>query len=480
MARQAASDNVTSSFMHTRRFVHRLIMLAPLVGLVAGLLAARPASAVVSLDVDHPDGSPALFSDGMILQRDLPAPVYGTAAVGEQVTVTLDGQQKIAVAGPDGTWGIAFDPMPAGGPFVMTVQGASNTIFVNEVRIGEVWVAAGQSNMRRQRVKRFDLEDNPSIRTLRKRDWEDRPGINPWKFALNLQAALGGIPIGILNLAVGGSRSTLWLGQSAASDPDPELQQYLKLRWGRLYSKYASPVQPYRVRGIMWWQGESDRKRTARHRTVFEPLIRSWRNEWGYGNIPWISMQIPTGRGLKLGVAPDSLPPNPSASDDNAFMRHTFLRSLEAFPLTSVISSLDLDGGIHPVDTDAYSKRMSDQALALVYGHHIPYSGPLYASMAIEGSSIRISYRDKTADGLVAQGGPLQGFAITEDLVTWHWADAQIEVDEVVVSSAQAPNPIAVRYAWANRPTWANLFNGAGLTAVPFSTDTTPGQWGGP
>ncbi len=440
------------------------------------LIAARPAVADVSMAVDVESGvPPALFSNGMILQRELPVPVFGKATPGEMVIVTFNGQEKMATTGVDGRWSVDLDPMSAGGPFDMTIEG-NNTIVIGEVRIGEVWVAAGQSNMTRRRIRRTVLETNPTIRTLGRRDWNDQPGINPYTFAQRLQTALG-VPIGILNLASGGSNVAAWLGATATSDPDPEVAQYLIADWGFLHRRFIKPLLPYRIRGLIWWQGEADLKRPDRHRTLLPAVIRSWRTEWGLGDFPWISMQVPAGRGLQAGATPDVLPANPSADDMTAFMRQTYLVTLAEFPATSFVSSLDLEGGVHPVDTDTYSGRLADQALALVYGQSLAYSGPIYASMTSEPGAIRIHYRANTADGLAAQGGPLQGFAITEDNLTWHWADAEIQGDEVVLSSPSAPNPVAARYAWTSRPTWANLFNSAGLGAAAFATDVTPGEY---
>src|SRR3990172_203595 len=164
---------------------------------------------------------PALFSNGMILQRELPVPVFGKATPGEMVTVTFNGQQKMATTGLDGRWNVELDPMPAGGPFDMTIEG-NNTIVIGEVGGGEVGVPAGQSNMTRRRIRRTVLETNPTIRTLGRRDWNDQPGINPYTFAQRLQTALG-VPIGILNLASGGSNIVSWLGETATTDPDPEV-----------------------------------------------------------------------------------------------------------------------------------------------------------------------------------------------------------------------------------------------------------------
>lgn len=444
------------------------------------VFAVALARADVSLVPDVPEGvkPPSLWSDGMVLQREMTVPVFGRADVGEEVTVTFDGQQKSVITGVDGRWRVDLDPMAAGGPFDLTIEG-NNTIVIHGVQVGEVWVCAGQSNMTRKRIRRTVLALEPGIRTLVRKNWDDQPGITPYTFAQNLRAALG-VPIGVLNLASGGSNAVLWLGQSALADPDPDVQQYLFGSWGSVYAKFVRPIQPFRVRGVVWWQGEADSRRPEVHRTLYPAVLRSWRSEWGIGDFPWISMQVPTGRGLRPDMEnAEPLPANASATDKDAFIRHTYVRALEEFPYTSFATSLDLEGGIHPRDTASYAKRLSDQALALVYGQDIAYSGPLYSSMEIEGPAIRIHYRAGTANGLAARdNGSIQGFAVTGDDVTWHWADATVDGSDILLTSAEVPSPIAARYAWANRPTWANLINGAGLAAAAFATDATPGEFG--
>ncbi|HXC50591.1 MAG TPA: sialate O-acetylesterase [Candidatus Limnocylindrales bacterium] len=446
--------------------------------LLAALLLAAPAHADVSMTTDVEWGAPTpLFSNGMILQREMTVPIFGKADAGESVTVTFNGQQKSTVTGADGRWRIDLDPMVAGGPLTMTVTG-NNTIVISDVRIGEVWIAGGQSNMRRLPVERSVLDAHPTVRTLIRTGWNDQPGINPYKFALDLEESLG-VPIGILNLAVSGSSVASWLGTTGATDPDPAVQPYLIDDWGINYRRLVKPLQPFRFRGVIWWQGEEDARHPQRHRTLYPAVIRSWRAEWGNGDFPWISMQVPTGRGLRADRSVSALPSNASASDKDSFIRQTYVRALAEFPYTSFASSLDLKGGTHPPDTDAYSTRLFYQALALVYGESFLYSGPLFSSMEIEGSTIRIHYRNDTDDGLTAQGGgPIQGFAITGDNVTWHWADVAVDGNDIVLSSASVASPVAARYAWGNRPTWANLVNAAGLAAAAFSTEVTPGEYG--
>ncbi|MFN2377214.1 MAG: sialate O-acetylesterase [Candidatus Binatia bacterium] len=405
-------------------------------------------------------------------------PIFGRADPGEEVSVSFNGQEKSATAGLDGRWRVDLDPMAAGGPFDMTIEG-NNVIVLSGILVGEVWVAAGQSNMARRRIRRSILASNPTIRALVRRGWSDQPGTVPYTFATQLQAALN-VPIGILNLASGGSSIATWLGETAEVDPDPEVQGYLARDWGFLYRKFVDPLQPFRFRGVLWWQGEEDSKYPVRHRVLYPALIRSWRTGWENGDFPWISMQVPTGRGLMEGEDAGLLPANASASDADAFIRHTYVRALAVFPFTSFVSSLDLKGGIHPRDTLAYSTRLSAQALALVYGQPIPYSGPLYASMTDEGGGVlRIHFREHTDDGLAARdGGAIQGFAVTGDHVTWHWADAVVDGNDILLSNASVPSPVAARYAWANRPTWANLVNAAGFAAAAFATDVTPGEFG--
>jgi sialate O-acetylesterase len=440
------------------------------------MFAAR-ASADVTVEAVDPDGKRiALFSSGMVLQREMTVPVFGHADSGEQVSVSFQGQVRTTSAGSDGTWRVDLDPMPAGGPSVMTISG-DNTIVIPDVHVGEVWIASGQSNMLTHRVRPDTLATTPSIRTLRNRGWDDRPGIVPYEFAKKLQANLG-VAVGILNVAAGGTNLGYWLGDTATTDPDPEVSQYLNLDWGLYYRKLVKPLQPYRFRGVIWWQGEADYRHPLRHRTLFPALLRSWRVEWAAGDFPWISMQTPTGRGLQVGAdSAYALPLSASTTDSSAYMRHTYLRSLEEFSSTSLVTSVDLEGGIHPPEPEAYATRLADHALALVYGKDIVYSGPLFSSMSIDGSSIRIRYRQGTAEGLWTLGQTLTGFAISADGVTWVFADAEIQGNEVVLTSGSVPAPVAARYAWASRPTWANLFNGSGLAAAPFATDVTPGEY---
>jgi sialate O-acetylesterase len=423
---------------------------------------------------------PQIFADGMVLQREMAAPIFGGADPGEQVTVTFNGQLKMTNADTNGRWRVDLDAMAAGGPYVLTAAGATNTAVVSDVMVGEVWVASGQSNMVIVRVPTLELAAHPEVRVFYKRSWNGHPGTVPWLFAKELAQELG-CTVAIINQAIGGSYIKSWLAPSVYDDPDPELAALLAVTRdvGRYYDQFIAPLQPFAIRGVVWWQGEAEDRAPAPHREFFPALIRSWRLEWGQGNFPFIYVQVPTGRGLPFGqpVDPYPVPLNASATDRHAFRRHSFLIGLTE-PKTSMVLTHDLVGGTHPTDRASYSHRLVLHVLAKAYGQNLVYSGPLLASHSIEGSSIRIRFRAGTAEGLQAGGGPLQGFAVSADGDTWHWADAVIEGNEVVVSSPAVPSPVLARYAWGNRPTWANLFNGAGLAAGQFATDVTPLDYG--
>ena len=433
-------------------------------GLVFALGAAASSDAAVSFD----DG---LFSDGMVLQQGRPAPIFGSAAPGEAITVTFDGQVKNTNAAPDGSWRVDLDPLTVGGPHQLVVQG-DNQLVIDDVLVGEVWVCAGQSNMVLRVVGASVLGSEPDIRVFRIKDWSDAAGLACWEFGRRLHTMLG-VPIGLLNNAKGGSKIRTWLGPTIVTDPDPEVASIVASygEWGVNYNNWTAPLQPYAVRGIAWWQGESDRRQPDIHGTILPAMMRSWRDDWGQPDLPFVMVQLPKGKGMPADDKRlKKLPRKALANHRTPALRQAFIETLFADPLTSLVANADLRGGIHPPQSviPDYGVRIADAALADVYGLDFVYSGPIIATATDEAGSVRLTFRPNTADGLYGNLGPLQGFDLTADLVTWVNADSQIEGDEVVVSSPSVPAPVAVRYGWGRRFRWANLFNSADLAAAPF------------
>jgi sialate O-acetylesterase len=457
---------------------------AALTAAVASVLVARCAFATVSLEPDPGPGfPPALFSHGMVLQRNAAVPIWGKAAAGEQVSVTIAGQTKTTTTPGDGHWRVVLDPLAAGGPYQMTIAG-TNTIVLTGVLVGDVWVCSGQSNMVIHRARRTDLEAFPDIHTIGSHGtWSDRPSAVAFRFARELKTAFN-VPIGIINRAAGGTAIRSWLPQSVLADSDPDVQAIVG-NWdtfGENYVKHVAPFAGYAVRGFVWWQGEQDLKLSRqeagtvdRYYYLLPALIRSWRAEWQRGNLPFVLVQLPTGGGLKLGEIVAPLPPDPPEPTIGVLMRHSTFHGLSE-PSTALTVSIDIDGGTHPKDHDLYGHRIANAARGSAYGQVFPYSGPIYSSMTIESAGrVRLRFKPNTAAGLHGEGGALQGFAISADGQNFVWAQAQIQNDnEVVVWDDAIANPAVVRYGWDREPKFANLFNGAGLGAAPFSTGDIP------
>lgn len=252
---------------------------------------------------------------------------------------------------------------------------------------------------------------------------------------------------------------------------------------GRLFNGMVHPIQPYAIRGVLWYQGESNTGNASLYRTSFPLLIQDWRQHWQQGDFPFYFCQLANYR-----AKPDQ--PGESAW---AELREAQAKTLSV-PHTGMAVLIDTGESedIHPQSKQIAGERLAQIALAKTYGRDLPHSGPAYASMKIEGSAIRLSF-DHPGGGLVAKEvsstydvmrkagktaplvrnrphSQLEGFAICGADKKWVWADAKIDGDTVLVSSDQVPTPIAVRYAWADNPT-CNLYNRAGLPASPFRTD---------
>lgn len=440
-----------------RRLAATLFLLVCVLGPVG------PVHATVQFDT--------LFTDGTILQQGTPVAIYGVAAPGEQVSVVFQAQQKQVITASDGSWLVYLDPMSSGGPFTLTAS-AENSVSIEDVRVGEVWLCAGQSNMLKGVLFPDDLAAEPEVRWRRFGGFVDGPGAVCWLFAVQLRETLG-VPVMVINNARGGSKIRQWMPLQAVPDSvDPAVDDLLAgyADWGR-WQADVDNVQPYTFRGVVWWQGESDRKTPLDHQHLLPALIRSWRAGWGQGDLPFIIMQLPTGKGMAVGAKLRRLPRRANRGHRAADMRQAFFMTQRDVPGVSMVTNGDLRGGTHPPKPERplYAQRIADTALANVYDVPLAWSGPIFESMTAEGNGLRLAFRESTAAGLKSVGGPLQGFALSADGEHWEWADSvQIEGEEVVVSSSLVPAPFFVRYGWGKRTSFANLFNAADLTASPF------------
>jgi len=234
-----------------------------------------------------------------------------------------------------------------------------------------------------------------------------------------------------------------------------------------LYEGMLRPLAPLAITGALWYQGEQNSDRGYQYRRILPEMIADWRKLFAQGDFPFYIASLPAFKHRS---------PDPVDGDEWTETRESQALTAASVPnscLAVTIDSGDADN-IHPIDKVPVGDRLARCALANYYGHNVVYSGPTLASVERLQGEIRLHFAD-TDGGLVVKGTKLEEFAIAGEDRKWHWADARIEGDTIVVSSPDVPNPKQARYAWQSNPA-ATLFNGAGLPAAPFRTDNWPGK----
>ena len=484
------------------------------------LLPNLAASAQVTL--------PKVLGSHMVIQRDLPVHVWGSAAAGEEIMVAFRGESRITKAGPLGLWSLYMPPGAAGGPFQLRVQGSSadsQPIVLDDVLVGDVWVASGQSNMefemRRAATAAQDLPhaDLPHVRLLmiRKRSSDyAEPDIDSdgwtlstpdtakdfsaigWYFAREISQREH-VPVGVIDATWGGTVAESWvrltaLGADASLAPlfvsrgkmtdheaigtleakDEERQReeartqgrpIPQFKWhpplnswapGMLWNGMIAPLTPFAIRGVIWYQGESNSalERAPLYNHVFRTLIEDWRHEWGVGNFPFLYVQISNFKS--------------TPAEDWALLRDQQLKTLE-MANTAMAVTIDIGNpdDVHPTDKVDVGLRLARGARALAYGENVEFTGPVFRQATPEGKSIRAWFDH--AKGLTAKGGDPTGFEVAGADGKFVPAKGRIDGETILASSPSVPEPLYVRYGWANSPQ-CNLFNGEDLPASPFTS----------
>lgn len=244
--------------------------------------------------------------------------------------------------------------------------------------------------------------------------------------------------------------------------PAPESPQNPD-RPGVLYNAMIHPITRFAIKGVIWYQGESNAGRAGQYRELFPALIEDWRKRFPSGDFPFYFVQLANYRKRA------SLP----AASDWAELREAQLMTTR-LPHTGMATIIDIGAAddIHPKNKQEVGRRLALIALNKVYGQKNEYSGPVYQSQQISGGAVTLSFTH--AKGMSAKDGSLKGFALAGSDKKFYWADATIKGNTVVVRSASVKAPVAVRYAWADNPE-ANLVNNDGLPASPFRTDSWDG-----
>lgn len=237
-------------------------------------------------------------------------------------------------------------------------------------------------------------------------------------------------------------------------------QTFIRWKPVGLYNAMIAPLTNYSIKGVLWYQGESSTKNPAEYGDLMETLITTWRAKWNQGDFPFLYVQLA-----------NFMNPNPEPTESNWAALRQQQKNTLAIANTGMATIIDIGewNDIHPLNKYDVGKRLALQAQKVAYGEkNIVAAGPLFESMKKEGSKLILSFSD-IGSGLISKDGkPLQEFAIAGKDGKFVWANAKIEGDKVVVWSDNIPNPEAVRYAWADNPDKANLFNKENLPASPF------------
>ena len=235
-----------------------------------------------------------------------------------------------------------------------------------------------------------------------------------------------------------------------------------------LYNGMINPIVPFGIKGAIWYQGESNASRAMQYRRIFPNMIEDWRSHWGQGNFPFLFVQ------LANYMKPDRQP----ADSEWAELREAQTRTLE-LPNTGMASAIDIGEAddIHPRNKQDVGKRLALNAFKVAYDMDLVYTGPMYESVEFKDGKAYITFTE-TGSGLAVKDkyGYVKAFAIAGADREFHWAKAEIiNPNTVVVQSYAVPDPVAVRFGWANNPDDLNLYNLEELPANPFRTDDWPG-----
>jgi len=458
------------------------------------LLLAGSAQAMVVL--------PEVITNNMVLQQKDETIFWGKANQGKDLgIVTSWNNKKYTVrVGSDGAWKLKISTPVAGGPYTISFNDG-DLVTLKNIMIGEVWLCSGQSNMEMPlggwgKIKDYQQEianaNYPQIRILKvKKAISNTPtqdfktNTMGWQecspstiaefsaaayfFARNIIKDKN-VAIGLIDATWGGTVVESWTSAEGnpnlpAANPPKEAVPTNPNQPNLLYNAMIHPLIQVGIKGVIWYQGESNNSRAYQYRELFPLVIKNWRNKFNRPNLPFIFVQLA-----------NYLPELPEPGESTwAELREAQAMAL-TLPNTGMAVAIDLGEtkDIHPKNKQEVGRRLALVALAKVYKQKVAYSGPMYQSAKLEGNQMVLSF-EHVEGGLKTQnGGDIKGFAVAGADKKFYWASATIKDNKVIVAAKEVPHPVAVRYAWANNPV-CNLTNETGLPTIPFRTDDWQG-----
>ncbi|MDG1729914.1 MAG: sialate O-acetylesterase [Algibacter sp.] len=450
---------------------------------------------------------PSIVSSNMVLQRNTTIMLWGWADVDEKIAINTSWLSKpISIqAGKDGNWRVAVKTTNSKEPQTITINDETSNITLENILFGEVWLCSGQSNMHMP-IKgnngqpifgsvmatacsnnsnlRFFTVDNVGSKTPLK-DVEKYTG---WQqaspkivsnfsavayfFGQQLQEILD-CPVGMIHSSWGASSVQAWISNEVLSSLQPvnldneNITKQTQKIPTVLFNAMIYPLIPYSIKGVLWYQGEANRKEPENYKKLFPAMVKDWRSRWGIGDFPFYYVQIapfPYGNNNAFQTV-----------DNSAFIRETQLQCLDLIPNSGITITMDIGDkySIHPPKKKQVADRLLFNALNKTYGYEtIDCNSPVYNSLEEENGGILLKF--KNAEMGLYSCENLSGFEIAGEDKVFYQAKAKIKNGkDVFVISDKVLNPVAVRYAWRN---WVmgTLFGTNLLPVSSFRTD----EWG--
>ena len=445
-----------------------------------------------------------LFSDNMVLQQESHVNIWGKAKKNQELIIYTSWSSKIirTIVKDDGSWEVKIKTPSAGGPYNIQVTCDGETKTINNVLIGEVWLASGQSNMEmtlsgnnrepvngsldaiansnNTKIRFFNVKVKVSEERINdiegewfEANFKNTPNFSAvaYSFAKYLNQVLD-IPFGIINSPKDGSVAEAWISPDVLKKitTNKELSYYAKQPHNNpsvLFNGMINAIIPFTIKGVIWYQGEGNSGRYQNYMKLMNGLIKNWRDEWGLGDFPFYFVQLAPNGSLGQGNG-----------TSQAFLREAQLRTMLSVENTGMAVTLDIGSTItnHPPEKLLIGKRLAYWALAKNYGFNsLPYSGPVYESMKVKNNKVYVNFKF-AKNGVTSYGKPLSGFEIAGEDKIFYSADASIDPhwsagwenrSVLTLSNKNVPNPLYIRYGWKNYIEGA-LYNVEGLPASSF------------
>ena len=447
----------------------------------------------------------ALFTDGMVLQQQAQVPIWGWAD--PQATVILqtswNGQKYRAKADDLGQWKIRVQTPAAGGAYQIKVA-EKNVIELQDILIGEVWLCSGQSNMemplkgypgqpilgsteaimnsKDEQLRIYTVPRNPLLQpavdskpsSWKKAEPQSVVGFSAtaYFFGRQLRKTLG-VPVGLIHSSYGGSNVEAWMEASWLVDQQdiqiPKQEEGLKDKNRvptMLYNGMIHPIAGYGIRGMIWYQGESNYERPDQYETLFPRMVEKFRDLWGNKELPFYFTQI-----APFDYA--ALPPyHVGEKYNSAYLRDAQRKSLDKIPQAGMAVTMDLgeQNCIHPAHKQQSGERLAYLALHDSYGFStLNLKSPRYDKLEIKGSTAVLSFSDAPL-GLTVYGKEVKTFEIAGKDKQFYPAEAVLKGKIIVVASPKVAEPVAVRYAFKDYII-GDVFGVNGLPLSSFRTD---------